>query len=76
MGDLETRPGHYNAPWSYWSNDYMGFHEYLLLDAKSMDPKFTWTLTGNSFTVITLTPERRTPSTLPLNGCLKMSQHA
>lgn len=31
IGDLETRPGHYNAPWSYWSNDYMGFHEYLLL---------------------------------------------
>jgi alpha-L-arabinofuranosidase len=31
IGDLETRPGHQNAPWVYWSTDSMGFHEYLLL---------------------------------------------
>lgn len=31
IGDLTTRPGHYDAPWSYWSTDNMGFHEYLLL---------------------------------------------
>jgi len=31
IGDLASRPGHYDAPWSYWSNDNMGFHEYLLL---------------------------------------------
>jgi alpha-L-arabinofuranosidase len=31
IGDLASRPGHYDAPWSYWSDDSMGFHEYLLL---------------------------------------------
>ena len=31
IGDLASRPGHYDAPWSYWSDDYMGYHEYLLL---------------------------------------------
>ena len=31
IGDLASRRGYYNAPWSYWSNDNMGFHEYLLL---------------------------------------------
>ncbi len=31
IGDLESRPGHQNAPWVYWSTDSMGFHEYLLL---------------------------------------------
>lgn len=31
IGDLENRPGHQNAPWSYWSTDGLGFHEYLLL---------------------------------------------
>jgi alpha-L-arabinofuranosidase len=31
IGDLESRPGHWNAPWVYWSTDNMGFHEYLLL---------------------------------------------
>jgi hypothetical protein len=31
IGDLASRPGHYDAPWSYWSTDNMGFHEYLLL---------------------------------------------
>ena len=34
IGDLSVRPGHYDAPWSYWSDDYMGFHEYLLLCEK------------------------------------------
>jgi alpha-L-arabinofuranosidase len=31
IGDLESRPGHQNAPWVYWSTDSLGFHEYLLL---------------------------------------------
>ncbi|RPI23416.1 MAG: hypothetical protein EHM61_19820 [Acidobacteria bacterium] len=31
IGDLESRPGHQNAPWTYWSTDSLGFHEYLLL---------------------------------------------
>jgi alpha-L-arabinofuranosidase len=31
IGDLASRPGHYDAPWSYWSTDNMGFHEYLML---------------------------------------------
>jgi alpha-L-arabinofuranosidase len=31
IGDLVFRAGHYDAPWSYWSSDSMGFHEYLLL---------------------------------------------
>jgi alpha-L-arabinofuranosidase len=31
IGDAASRPGHYNAVWSYWSDDYMGYHEYLQL---------------------------------------------
>lgn len=31
IGALDSRAGHYDAPWSYWSTDSMGFHEYLLL---------------------------------------------
>ena len=31
IGDLASRAGHYDAPWSYRSSDNMGFHEYLLL---------------------------------------------
>jgi alpha-L-arabinofuranosidase len=31
IGSLETRSGHQDAPWSYWSTDQMGYHEYLLL---------------------------------------------
>jgi alpha-L-arabinofuranosidase len=31
IGDLAFRSGHFDAPWSYWSSDNMGFHEYLLL---------------------------------------------
>jgi alpha-L-arabinofuranosidase len=31
IGNLGSRPGHQDAPWSYWSTDNMGYHEYLLL---------------------------------------------
>ncbi len=31
IGSQERRAGHYDAPWSYWSTDHMGYHEYLLL---------------------------------------------
>lgn len=31
IGSLETRTGHPDAPWSYWSTANMGYHEYLLL---------------------------------------------
>jgi alpha-L-arabinofuranosidase len=31
IGSPETRAGHQDAPWSYWSTDHMGYHEYLLL---------------------------------------------
>ncbi len=31
IGSPETRTGHQDAPWSYWSTDHMGYHEYLLL---------------------------------------------
>ena len=31
IGDVSMRPGHEDAPWSYWSDDSMGFYEYLLL---------------------------------------------
>lgn len=31
IGPLTSRPGHYDAPWSYWSTDNMGFYEYLQL---------------------------------------------
>lgn len=31
IGDLTSRAGHQNAPWTYWSTDNLGYHEYLLL---------------------------------------------
>ncbi len=31
IGSQEMRTGHQDAPWSYWSTDHMGYHEYLLL---------------------------------------------
>ena len=30
IGDVAERPGHYNL-WGYWSNDGLGYHEYLQL---------------------------------------------
>lgn len=29
IGPIETRPGHYNKNWGYWSTDGLGFDEYL-----------------------------------------------
>ena len=29
VGPFQDRPGHYNSPWGYWSDDYMGLLEYL-----------------------------------------------
>ena len=29
VGPLQDRPGHYDTPWGYWSDDYMGLLEYL-----------------------------------------------
>lgn len=29
IGPIETRPGHYNNNWHYWSSDGLGFDEYL-----------------------------------------------
>lgn len=29
VGPLQYRPGHYDTPWGYWSDDYMGLLEYL-----------------------------------------------
>ena len=55
IGDLASRPGHYDAPWSYWSDDYMGFHEYLLLcEQLGAEPYYvayagmTWTPSSKS----------------------------
>jgi alpha-L-arabinofuranosidase len=55
IGDLASRPGHYDAPWSYWSDDYMGFNEYLLLCEKlGAEPYYvayagmTWTPSSKS----------------------------
>ena len=31
IGDPAARAGHQDAPWSYWSSDGLGYHEYLLL---------------------------------------------
>ena len=31
IGDPASRPGHYNSVWSYWTDDAMGYHEYLQL---------------------------------------------
>ena len=55
IGDPAIRPGHFDAPWSYWSDDYMGFHEYLLLCEKlGAEPYYvayagmTWTPSSKS----------------------------
>ena len=55
IGDLASRPGHYDAPWSYWSDDYMGFNEYLLLcEQLGAEPYYvayagmTWTPSSKS----------------------------
>jgi alpha-L-arabinofuranosidase len=29
VGPLQDRPGHFDTPWGYWSDDYMGLLEYL-----------------------------------------------
>ena len=29
VGPLQDRPGHYDGPWQYWSDDYLGLLEYL-----------------------------------------------
>src|SRR4051794_19154454 len=60
IGGLETRPGHRDAPWSYWSTDSMGYHEYLLLcERLGAVPMFvayagmTWTPnSGGAFPVL------------------------
>ncbi|XP_065839002.1 uncharacterized protein [Oscarella lobularis] len=31
IGPIWERPGHYNGPWKYWSDDGLGFYEYLVL---------------------------------------------
>ncbi|WP_161557863.1 alpha-L-arabinofuranosidase C-terminal domain-containing protein [Micromonospora sicca] len=36
IGPIWTRPGHYNASWSYWSDDGLGLYEYLRL-AEDLD---------------------------------------
>ncbi len=55
IGDVASRPGHYDAPWSYWSDDYMGYHEYLLLcEQLGAEPYYvayagmTWTPSSKS----------------------------
>jgi alpha-L-arabinofuranosidase len=55
IGDFASRPGHYDAPWSYWSDDYMGYHEYLLLcEQLGAEPYYvayagmTWTPSSKS----------------------------
>lgn len=55
IGDPADRPGHWDAPWSYWSDDYMGFHEYLLLcERLGAEPYYvayagmTWTPSSKS----------------------------
>ncbi|MFL6414408.1 MAG: alpha-L-arabinofuranosidase C-terminal domain-containing protein [Bryobacteraceae bacterium] len=60
IGPLEMRPGHRDAPWSYWSTDSMGYHEYLLLcERLGAIPMFvayagmTWTPnSGGAFPVL------------------------
>lgn len=40
IGDIAERPGHWNL-WGYYSNDGLGYHEYLLLcEALSAEPLF------------------------------------
>jgi len=31
LGDMASRPGHWNTSWNYWSTDGLGYHEYLQL---------------------------------------------
>jgi len=56
IGDLASRPGHYDAPWSYWSPDDMGFHEYLLLcEQLGATPLYV------AYAGMTWTPESKSP---------------
>jgi alpha-L-arabinofuranosidase len=55
IGDLENRRGHFAAPWTYWSSDNMGYHEYLLLcERLGAEPMYvayggmTWTPSSKS----------------------------
>jgi alpha-L-arabinofuranosidase len=68
IGDLASRRGHQDAPWSYWSNDSMGFHEYLLLcERLSAAPYYV------AYAGMTWTPSSKSafaflqPSRLPVN---------
>ncbi|GAB2223805.1 hypothetical protein Droror1_Dr00004546 [Drosera rotundifolia] len=48
VGPWEERPGHYNDPWSYWSDDALGYLEYLQL-AEDLRAKPVWVInSGNS----------------------------
>lgn len=56
IGDLETRAGHYNSPWVYWSSDNLGFHEYLLLSERlGAEPMYV------AYGGMTWTPSSRSP---------------
>ena len=73
IGDLETRRGHQNAPWVYWSSDSMGFHEYLLLGEQlGAAPMYvayggmTWT-PGTKSPFGVLQPQRLPVSDFPMD---------
>jgi alpha-L-arabinofuranosidase len=56
IGPREDRAGHQDAPWSYWSPDNMGFHEYLLLcEQLGAEPYYV------SYAGMTWTPGSKSP---------------
>ena len=55
IGNRNDAPGHQDTPWSYWSTDHMGYHEYLLLCERLgaaptyvADAGMTWTPNSKS----------------------------
>ena len=46
IGSQEMRTGHQDTPWSYWSTDHMGYHEYLLLCERLGRRRCMWRTPG------------------------------
>jgi Alpha-L-arabinofuranosidase len=70
IGDLASRPGHYDAPWSYWSDDYMGFHEYLLLcEQLGAEPYYV------AYAGMTWTPNSKSPFGVLQNHKINVSDY-
>lgn len=70
IGDIATRAGHFDAPWSYWSDDSMGFYEYLLLcDRLGATPLYV------AYAGMTWTPNTKSPFGLLANHKIPVSDY-